>query len=116
MWLTGRSEAQDLANDLPVPIEIRPMRSARRLRLRYDDVRGVLKLTCPIRTSRRAALAWVLDQRDWIEAQLARSMPTEPFSSGTTIPLGDRDVQLVWVKDEARIPRLEAGELRCGGP
>ena len=116
MWLTGRSEAQDLANDLPVPIEIRPMRSARRLRLRYDDVRGVLKLTCPIRTSRRAALAWVLDQRDWIEAQLARSMPTEPFSSGTTIPLRDRDVQLVWVKDEARIPRLEAGELRCGGP
>ena len=116
MWLTGRSEAQDLANDLPVPIEIRPMRSARRLRLRYDDVRGVLKLTCPIRTSRRAALAWALDQRDWIEAQLARSLPTEPFSSGTTIPLGDQDVQLVWAKDEARIPRLEACELRCGGP
>ena len=34
---------------------------------------GMLKLTCPARTSRRAALAWALDQRDWIEAQLARA-------------------------------------------
>ena len=86
---------------LPVPIEIRPMRSARRLRLRFDEARGVLKLTCPLRTSRRAALAWALDQRDWIEAQLARAVPAEPFAPGAVIPIEGRDTRLVWVERRA---------------
>ena len=63
MWSIGRSEAALLA-ELPAPIEIRAIRSARRLRLRYDEARGILKLTCPARTSRRSALSWALDQRD----------------------------------------------------
>src|SRR2546429_649531 len=71
MWSNGRSEAL-LEAGLPAPIEIRPIRGAKRLRLRFDDVSGMLKLTCPPRTSRRAALAWALDQREWIEAQQAR--------------------------------------------
>lgn len=116
MWSTGRSKILDLAADLPVPIEIRPMRSARRLRLRYDEIRGVLKLTCPARTSQRTALAWARDQRDWIEAQLARSAPLEPFVPGAVIPLGDSEVRLIWKKDEARTPRRVGDELRCGGP
>jgi predicted metal-dependent hydrolase len=116
MWSTDRSETLSLATDLSVPIEIRPMRSARRLRLRYDEVRGMLKLTCPARTSRRTALAWALDQREWIEAQLARSLAGEPFVSGVAIPLDGRDVRLVWAADEPRAPRLVGDELRSGGP
>ena len=116
MWSTGRSEVLDLAADLPVPVEIRPMRSARRLRLRYDEVRGVLKLTCPARTSRRSALAWALDQRDWIETQLARSLPVEPFVPGAVIPLDDREVWLIWAEEGSRTPRLVGDELRCSGP
>ena len=71
MWSSARSEAS-LEAALPVAIEIRPMRTARRLRLRFDETSRTLKLTCPWRTGRRAALAWALDQRDWIDAQLAR--------------------------------------------
>jgi len=41
MWSSARSESALLA-ELPAPIEIRPIRSARRLRLRYDEGRGVL--------------------------------------------------------------------------
>jgi predicted metal-dependent hydrolase len=114
MWSNARSDA--LTSGLPVPIEIRPMRGARRLRLRYDEVRGVLKLTCPLRTSRRAALAWALDQRDWIDAQVARAVPAEPFAPGAVIPIAGRDTRLVWAEDEPRAPRLADGELRCGGP
>jgi predicted metal-dependent hydrolase len=114
MWSTGRSDA--LTSGLPVPIEVRPVRGARRLRLRYDEVRGVLKLTCPMRTSRRSALAWALDQRDWIDAQVARAMPAEPFAPGAVIPIAGRDTRLVWAKDEPRAPRLADDELRCGGP
>jgi predicted metal-dependent hydrolase len=116
MWSSGRSDALNLAAELPVPIEIRPIRGARRLRLRYDDLRGVLKLTCPMRTSRRAALAWALDQREWIETQLARSLPGEPFVPDAIMPIEGRETRLVWVEGAARTPRFDGGELRCGGP
>ena len=54
MWSTGRSSAA-LEALLPAPLVIRPIRSARRFRLRFDAGVGVLKLTCPARTSRKAA-------------------------------------------------------------
>lgn len=115
MWSTGRSEAA-LAAALPAPIQIRPLKTARRLRLRFDEASGVLKLTCPWRTSRRAALAWALDQRDWIEAQLARSEPGEPFEPGAMIPLEGEELRITWDPAARRTPLLANGELRCGGP
>jgi hypothetical protein len=115
MWSNGRSEAL-LATALPVPIEIRPIRGAKRLRLRFDDVSGMLKLTCPLRTSRRAALAWALDQREWIEAQLARALPAEPFQPNALVPIEGVETRIVWSKHEQRTPKLVGGELRCGGP
>ena len=115
MWSNDRSEAA-LEAALPLPIHIRPMRNARRLRLRFDDSGGLLKLTCPARMSRRAALAWALDQRGWIDAQLARSLPPEPFEPGAIIPIEGRDTPIVWTETGPRTPRLVDGELRCGGP
>jgi predicted metal-dependent hydrolase len=115
MWSSARSEAS-LEATLPVRIEIRRLRTARRLRLRFDERSGALKLTCPWRTSRRAALAWALDQRDWIEAQLARVQPSEPFAAGATIPLEGCEVRIVWREDWPRPPALVGEELRCGGP
>ncbi|NUQ18703.1 MAG: DUF45 domain-containing protein [Sphingomonas sp.] len=76
----------------------------------------MLKLTCPWRTSRRAALAWALDQRDWIETQLARAQPAEPFAPDASIPIEGRDARIVWREDWPRTPTLVDGELRCGGP
>ncbi|HET7575390.1 MAG TPA: YgjP-like metallopeptidase domain-containing protein [Sphingomicrobium sp.] len=111
MWSNGRSEAA-----LPVPIEIRPLRNARRLRLRFDEAAGVLKLTCPWRTSRRAALSWALDQREWIDAQLACAGSPEPFAPGATIPLLGAETRIHWAPRFPRSPALIEGELRCGGP
>jgi predicted metal-dependent hydrolase len=115
MWSTGRSEAA-LEAALPVPIEIRPLRNARRLRLRFDEASGMLRLTCPWRTSRRAALTWALDQLEWIEAQIARSEPGEPFEGGAIIPLEGKDTRIVWDPSAPRTPSLTSGELRVGGP
>ena len=115
MWSSARSEAS-LEAALPLPIEIRPMRNARRVRLRFDEASGTLKLTCPWRTSRRSALKWALDQREWIDAQLAKREPGEPFEPGTTIPLEGQDVRLVWDQAARRTPLQVGGELRCGGP
>lgn len=114
MWSSAHSEAA-LEAALPVAIEIRRLRNARRLRLRFDD-EGMLKLTCPWRTSRRAALAWALDQRGWIEKQLARALPNEPFVPGAVIPIEGRDTRISWFPDSPRTPTIENDELRCGGP
>jgi predicted metal-dependent hydrolase len=111
----GRSEAA-LEAGFPVPVEIRTLRNARRLRLRYDEVAGTLKLTCPHRTSRRAALAWALDQRDWIEAQLARAGPLEPFAPGSLVPVEGSETRICWRAERPRAPRLRDGILECGGP
>lgn len=86
------------------------------MRLRYDDRRGVLKLTCPARMSRHAALAWALEQRDWIAAQLAQAAPGEPFVPGATIPVEGLDTILVWESGRPRSPRLADGQIVCGGP
>lgn len=115
MWSSGRSEAS-LEASLPVPIEIRRLKSARRLRLRFDEAAGLLKLTCPWRTSRHSALAWALDQREWIEAQVARAEPGEPFAPGACVPIEGEDVRIAWREDWPRVPVVADGELRCGGP
>jgi predicted metal-dependent hydrolase len=115
MWSNGRSEASVEAS-LPAPIEIRRLKAARRLRLRFDAATGTLKLTCPWRQSRRSALAWALDQRAWIEAQMASAPAGEPFRSGMSFPIEGRDVRLLWQEDWPRTPRLVGDELRCGGP
>ena len=114
MWSSGRSEAS-LEAALPVPIEIRRLKTARRLRLRFDEAAGTLKLTCPWRTSRRSALAWALDQRDWIDAQLARAQPLEPFVPGGTVLFEGRELRIAWREDWPRSVVFAAGELRCGG-
>jgi predicted metal-dependent hydrolase len=114
MWSTARSEAA-LEARLPVPIQIRKIRSARRMRLRLDEGRGVLKLTCPPRVSRRAALQWALEQRDWIAEQLAGRSPGLPLDPGAVIPIEGLALRLHWDPVSARTPIIDGGRLICGG-
>jgi predicted metal-dependent hydrolase len=115
MWSSGRSEAA-LKAALPVPVQIRRVRSARRLKLRFDEAENVLKLTCPWRTSQRAALAWALDQSDWIDAQIARAEPGEPFVPGRSTMIEGMEITIVWDERGRRTPELSGDALRCGGP
>ena len=114
--MTARSEALLHHQDLPLPIEVRGIRGAKRLRLRLDDKRGVLKLTGPLRMNRKAALDWAAEQREWVEAQVGAMLLAEPFVPGGTIPLEGRDVLLDWRPEAPRRPRLEEDRLICGGP
>ena len=86
MWSSARSEASLWKRRSRFRSKSAACAARRRLRLRFDEAAGTLKLTCPWRTSRRAALAWALDQRDWIDAQLARAEPAEPFVPGRDHP------------------------------
>ena len=116
MSSTGRSEALFQHEDLPLPVEIRGVRGAKRLRLRLDEKRGVLKLTGPLQMNRKAALDWAAEQRGWVETQVGAMLPPEPFVSGATIPLEGVEVLLHWSERAPRTPRLESNRLECGGP
>lgn len=111
-----RSEALHYHDDLPLPVEIRGIRGARRLRLRLDERRRLLKLTGPLRMNRSKALAWAAEQSAWVRAQIAGIPPGEPFVPGALIPIEGADVRLEWAEREPRAPRLEHGRLVCGGP
>ena len=98
------------------PVELRIHPTARALRLRLDEARGLLTLTCPRRVSRRSALDWAQRQADWVETQLATVAPATPFAPGALIILEGRSVTVAWRETWPRTPSLVDGELRCGGP
>lgn len=116
MSSSGRSKALVRHEGLPLPVEVHAVRGARRLRLRLDDKRGVLKLTGPLRMNRKLALQWAAGQHAWVERQVAALPPAEPFEPGARIPVDGADVTLAWQSDAPRAPRLAAGTLTCGGP
>jgi predicted metal-dependent hydrolase len=115
MWSSARSEAA-LEARLPLPIVIKRMRRARRMRLRLDEAHGHLSLTCPWRTSRKTALSWAVEQSDWIDAQIARAEPGRPYAPGAQIPVEGRQREIFWDPAAPRHVSLDESALRCGGP
>ena len=112
----ARSKALAFEESLAVPLLVQPMKSARVMRLRFDAGRNVLKLTCPAWMSRKKALAWAADQQDWVDDQLAKALPPNPFLPDALFPLEGRDIRIEWHAADPRVPRLDGDVLRCGGP
>jgi predicted metal-dependent hydrolase len=86
------------------------------MRLRLDDRAGLLKVTHPRGVRASAALAWAASQRLWVEEQLQRIDPPEPFKAGALVPVEGREVEIFWSPDRPRTPLLEGKRLVCGGP
>jgi predicted metal-dependent hydrolase len=113
--LTGPSDSLDVAGlDWPVVVQVHPR--ARRLRLRLDERRGTLRLTCPPRTSKRAAIAWAAEQSAWVAAQVAQVRPAAALQPGLTIPIEGVETRLEWRAAESRTVRRDSGLMWCGGP
>ena len=116
MWSSVPSSRLASHPDLPLPIQLRPIRTARRMRLRFDERDRVLKLTHPPGIRQSAALAWAASQKTWIQAQLERALPPEPLVPGAVIPVRGEEVELCWQQAAPRTPLIEGGRLTCGGP
>lgn len=102
--------------DLPLPVAVTRMRRARRLRLRIDHDRRLLRLTIPWRASAPKALAWAAEQRAWIDQQLEAAPVGRPFADAATIPLEGRDIVIRHVPTARRGVTVADHELRVGGP
>jgi predicted metal-dependent hydrolase len=86
------------------------------MRLRLDERKQLLKVTHPRGVRPAAALAWAATQKQWVEEQIGRMLPPQPLLPGAVIPIEGRDVRLVWSAAFGRTPKLEEGQLICGGP
>jgi predicted metal-dependent hydrolase len=89
---------------------------ARVMRLRVDPRTGAVVLTVPTRVSRRKALAWAAEHREWVERQLARIVPAERLLPGAVVPLYDRPHIIDWSAARSRIAGVEDGRILAGGP
>jgi predicted metal-dependent hydrolase len=113
----ARSKARTIVADgrtVPIVISRHPRARGYRLRIGRD---GEARLTMPTHGSERRAMAWALDQAEWIADQLARmDSRTCRLGDGCTFPLEGRDVTIRWTADGPRSVR-EAGDLLLvGGP
>ena len=116
IWSSVRSRRLESHPDLPLPVLLCAIRTARRMRLRVDERDRVLKLTHPRDVRPAAALAWAVSQKKWVEEQLDRGLPAEPFAPGAVIPVEGVETKLHWSSDLPRMPVLADGRLSCGGP
>ena len=116
IWSSVRSRRLASHPDLPLPVLLCPIRRARRMRLRFDERERLLKVTHPRAVRASAALAWAVSHKAWVEEQIDRALPPEPFVSGASIPIDGKDVLLCWSEQSPRSPRLAEGQLVCGGP
>ena len=113
MSIVPSRQPPDVIAGVPVAVRMHPR--ARRLKLKFDDRRGLLALTVPPRTSRRAALAWAAGHASWVEAQVARQPPRMPLEPGSIIPLRGEEVRLEWVAGASRSVTIDDRVLSCGG-
>lgn len=101
---------------LPLPVAVRRVGSARRLRLRIDHHQQLIRLTVPARGSARAALRWAGEQKAWIEQQLASAPAAIGFADGALVPFAGRQLRLRWQAGARRGVSRVGDELLVGGP
>jgi predicted metal-dependent hydrolase len=89
---------------------------ARRLRLTVDPRTGAVVLVLPRRASRRRALAWAAEQKEWIAARLAAVAPAVMLAPGALFPFRGVDHRIDWSPDRRRRITLADGCLTAGGP
>ncbi len=105
-----------LPSGLSVPLVVRRHAQARRMRMRFDPVKGEARITLPPRAALRNALAWAAEQSDWIELQCLRMRETVRIEDGAVIPVEGRPVRIVATGTPGRRIVLEEDVMIVGGP
>ncbi|MBO9581018.1 MAG: M48 family metallopeptidase [Sphingobium sp.] len=95
---------------------VRRHAQARRLRMRFDPVKGEARLTMPPRAALKSALAWAAEQSDWIERQCLRMADNVRIEDGATIPVEGRRVRIIATGTPGRHIALEEDVMIVGGP
>ena len=100
----------------PVAVEIVRSPRARRLTLRADAVRGVVRVALPPRMKLAEAERFVAAQHGWIAARVAKWPTAQPFASGAAIPFDGGQLTIDWNPEHPRGVVRRGDWLTIGGP
>ncbi len=89
---------------------------ARGYRLRVDPRDGCVVLTLPRRGSEKKAVRWAVEQRGWIEDELAKLAPPHALVPGASLPWRGELIAIDWEEGRPRTVSLVDGRLMVGGP
>jgi predicted metal-dependent hydrolase len=115
-WTVTISELHFAGSGRDWPLVVVRRHGAKGMRLSVDPRDATVRLSLPMRAPLKPALGWAAGKRDWIEAQLAKLPSPQPLVPGMRFVLAGDEVLLDWNVAHPRMPRLEAGVLRVGGP
>ncbi len=110
---------RDLSVDIEgrcIPIEIKTSPRARRVTLRADATRGVIRLSLPPRASVAKALAMIDTHRSWLAARVAGWPRASIFVAGGSFELEGERVTIDWSPTRPRSVVHDGAALRLGGP
>ncbi|HUC16875.1 MAG TPA: M48 family metallopeptidase [Acetobacteraceae bacterium] len=88
---------------------------ARRVSLRIEPKGGLVVVTLPLRTGRRAGLALLAAHAGWVAAHLAALPDAVALAPGALIPLGGVEQLIRHIPWARRGVWLEGGEIRVSG-
>ncbi len=88
---------------------------ARRVSLRIDPRDGHVIVTLPLRASRPAGVALLMDHAEWVTSRLAALPGAVPFEEGALVPLDGVDHRIRHMPALRGAAWLEEGELRVAG-
>ena len=89
---------------------------ARRITLRADAVRGLVRVVLPPRGRLGDAETFVAAHHGWIAARVAKWPVALPFAPGATIPFDGDKLLIEWGENHPRGVRQSGGRLIIGGP
>lgn len=100
--------------DWPVRLARNPR--ARRLTLRFDRMKGEIRLSLPERYDRAKALLWVESQYRWLTTQIGTMEHIVAVKDGASILYQGEAVTVRWDPSVGRRVDLADGILHVGGP
>ncbi len=86
------------------------------MRLRVDTRTGQVLLTLPRRASLKRAVEWAEAKRPWIEAALAKIVPSTAIQPEATIPYRGEPHRIEWQENRGRSVSAHDGMILVGGP
>lgn len=117
--MTSNTISSTVNSDLSIagaPLTLKLSPRARAMRLRVDPRGAGLVLTHPERISRRRAIAWAMEQAEWVAATLAAMPPAAPIVPGAAVPFRGVERRIDWDPARPRRVELEGDRILAGGP
>lgn len=94
-----------------VPLKVSRHHNARRMTLRFDPQRRLIRMTVPPRAPAKLALKFLQEKREWLTEQMLSAPEAQPFEDGMELPILGKHYTLVHVDSPRGRVELKGNQL-----